>query len=429
MKREEFERLVQHAGMAVPEGIEAYLADIDPQPGGPLVSRAFLRRAAERAGVGEIRLQQLTHALEAIEKDPQLLRLALALREDVHRALIHQRACEYERPLPQCLQGFDREAYSLLFALGCLEHGLKQLEARGLPKEDYEEVCWRMADGQLKRFEKTGDPAIGNYSWDMNFYGCGIFFLDRLYFIPFKWGEPTAYRRHSDGKVVALWPEGAKVRQDGQLDGTNGVHDAQAFTTTWEEDDRAVTAYPVNPVGIIRREPVTLLKAEWTAALKEGDMTLAAHIPGGEGYTPQRWKSSMEQAKAFFDRWFSEVETRGFWSESWLYDPSLYRLLPAEGRIMSVQQQFYNYPTSEGESMAKLEVFGGDDVDLAAVEASTSLQVKLRDSLLKGEHYHTSGMFVLHEDLPRFGQRPYQTDQDIRDYHVQTGGQDAADRA
>lgn len=184
--------------------------------------------------------------------------------------------------------------------------------------------------------------------------------------------------------MLALWPAGSRVRRDGQLDGVNGVKDPMAYETAWEEDERSVTACPVNPAGRIRPSTVTLLKSEWKPALTPGDMTLAVHIPGGEGYTPQRWKSSMEEAKTFFDRWFPEIPTKGFWSESWLYDPTLSRLLPEKGRIMSVQRQFYIYPTMEGEEMIKLEVFGDAHADLDAVEVKTSLQQKLLDSLRRG---------------------------------------------
>ena len=415
MTQQEFELLVLHAGMDVPEGIAEYLADLAPRGDDPLLSDGFLEECARRGGLQEPGLQRLREALSAIRADQKLLRLSCVLRDDVHRALIHQRACGFTRPEPACLNGFSREAYALLFALSCLEQGLGALERRGIMRERYEAVCRRMADKQMDKLQRTGSALIEDYPWDMNFYGCAIFLCDRFYFIPYKWEGPCVYRRTNDGKVLALWPAGSRVRRDGQLDGVNGVKDPMAFETAWEEDEQSVTACPVNPAGRIRPSTVTLPKSEWKPALTPGDMTLAVHIPGGEGYTPQRWKSSMEEAKAFFDRWFPEIPTKGFWSESWLYDPTLSRLLPEEGRIMSVQRQFYIYPTMEGEEMIKLEVFGDAHADLDAVEVKTSLQQKLLDSLRRGEHYHTSGMFVLHVDLRRFGSRPYQTDEDIAD--------------
>ncbi len=413
MTKREFFALVKHAGMAVPEGAEEHLRGAAADENDPLLTDAFLADCARRGGLDDGELARLRGALDQIRSDKQLLRLSCVLRDDAHPAVLYQRACEFVRPEPKCLSGFAREAYALLFALSCLEKGLQALTERGIPKEEFEDVCRRMADRQIEKMSRTGSPAIDDYSWDMNFYACGIFLHDRLYFVPYRWEGPAAYRRVSDGKVTALWPAGSKVRRDGQLDGVNGVHDPQAFATTWA-DYQTITAYPVNPVGVIRQHVITIQKGEWLPALASGDMTLAAHIPGGEGYTPERWKSSMEKARAFFARWFPEIVTAGFWSESWLYDPTLYRLLPKDGRIMSVQRQFYNYPTMEGEAMAKTEVFG--TADIVSVEPKTSLQRNLKESLLRGEHYHTTGMFVLHEDLPRFGEMPYQTEEDVADY-------------
>ena len=416
-----FDRLVRHAGMAVPDGAARYLPDTQPGGTDPLLSDAFLRRAAGRAGLRGQKLDRLFGALRTIRSDRLLMALSTALRDDAHQAVIYQRACEFERPEPACLAGFAREAYALLFALSCLEKGLQALEKRGIPKEEYEEVCFRMADRQLNIYRETGSAVIADYPWDMNFYACGIFFHDRLYFVPYRWEGPVVYRREKDGRTLMLWPAGDRVRRDGQLDGVNGVFDPLAFTTALTEEAMSVTGCPVNPAGVISQGTVTLEKDAWRPALRPGEMTLAAHIPGGEGYTPERWKASMEKAKAFFDRYFPELGTKGFWSESWLYDPTLYRLLPMEGHILSVQRQFYNYPTREGDTMIKLEVFGTEEPDLDSLETTTSLQRKLRDSLKRGERYHTAGMMVLNEDLARFGQMPYQTAEGIREAREQLG--------
>ena len=71
--------------------------------------------------------------------------------------------------------------------------------------------------------------------------------------------------------------------------------------------------------------------------------------------------------------------------------------------------------------MIKLEVFGTEEPDLDSLETTTSLQRKLRDSLKRGERYHTAGMMVLNEDLARFGQMPYQTAEGIREAREQLG--------
>ena len=122
-----FDRLVRHAGMAVPEGAARYLPDIQPGGADPLLSDAFLRRAAGRAGLRGQKLDRLFGALRTIRSDRLLMALSTALRDDAHQAVIYQRACEFERPEPACLAGFAREAYALLFALSCLKKGCRRL--------------------------------------------------------------------------------------------------------------------------------------------------------------------------------------------------------------------------------------------------------------------------------------------------------------
>lgn len=415
MNRSEFESLVLYAKMAVPEGVEDHVSDLPKGISPHLMAPGFFDAALKRQGVPDGKAALLKEALKAIEDDQRLLRLSQALREDAHRALNRQTACDFEEPHPRCLNGFSRDAYPLLFALSCLEHGLEELKKRGIPEEKYLDTVWRMADKQLKLYADTGTVTIADYSWDMNFYCCAIFLMDRFYFTPYRWEGPGAWRC-ACGTVRMLWEPGVCVRADGQLDGVNGIKDPEAFVTVWQEDRVSITANGVNPVGIIRREPLTLMKAQWQQLLAKDDMLLALHIPGGEGYTPERVKRSMLLALEFYDRYFPEIPVKGFWSESWLYDPGLMRVLPLEGRIISVQRQFYNYPTMEGDGMLKLEVFGDEDIPLEDMKTDTGLQKKVVESFKNGVRYHTSGMFVLREDTDRIGTQPYVTEDDIREY-------------
>ncbi len=396
-----------YAGIALPEGVEQYVEGMEMPRQSRLMDPDFFQQALARHDMPAEKASKLREALAQIEADEALLRLSLVLRQDTLMALNRGTACDFQRPEPRCLNGFARDAYAFLYALSCVEPALKLNAARGIPKEQYEYVPWTMADRQLKKYKETGDITVADYSWDMNFYLCAIFLLDRFYFIPFRYGTPEAWRNRATGQVVALWPGDQWIRRDGQLQGVNGVCDEQAFETIWREDASSVTAHPVNPAGTVMREPVTLDKSEWEKVLSEGDYTLALHIPSGEGYTPERLKSSMALALQFYDTYFPSLPIRGFWSESWLYDPGLKALLPKEGNIIRVQEQLYCYPAMEGDDMARLEVFGDKAVDLEAYQPKTRLQKAMATSLLHGIRFHTTGMFVLREDVARVGTSPY----------------------
>jgi hypothetical protein len=189
----------------------------------------------------------------------------------------------------------------------------------------------------------------------------------------------------------------------------NGVTDPEAFTTVREENDRTVRANPVAPEGRILSEPVTLDRKEWVKALGDDDFLLALHIPGGEGYTPERVKHSCETALAFWDRYYPEYHYKGFWSESWLYDPGLKAVLGPDRNIIRVQRQFYCYPTEEGDRMIRLEVLGDEEADYRNRTPRNSLERGMFEVWRNGGRFHTTGMFLLREEVSRIGNDPYMT--------------------
>lgn len=410
MTIERFSELVRHAGPIAPKGVEAYLEDLEPA-GERLLPHELLEQVMADNKLSAAKAQALRDALAVIEADGELVALAQVLCQDMVRALNRCTACELDgQPRPVCLTGFARDAYAFLYALSCVAEGRRSLRRRGVPEKYDADIPERMIRNRLRQYEETGSIRFDDYPWDMNFYCCAIFLMDRFYFIPYRTEYPDMWREKATGRVVGLWPAGAKIRRDGQLDGVNGIHDPDAVTTVWQEDENAVTANPVDPDGTVLPSPVTLRKAAWVKELGEGDYLLALHIPGGEGYTPERVKSSAEMALAFYRRYFPEIPLKGLWSESWLYDAGLVDILGEDSRIVRVQRQFYRYPCMEGDEMHKLEVFGDAHVDLSAFKPASRLQRGLIDAWKAGRRFHTTGMFVLLPEVDKIGSDPYRGD-------------------
>jgi len=407
MTGQRFEELLIRVGNIAPEGLEQYVEDLQVQER-ELLPAVDLKAVLDANGVPEEKQRPLFDALDEINAIPELVELAHIMAKDAVRALNRCSAVEFFQPKPDCLSGFAREAFAFLYTQLCVREGRKALRLRGVPEKYDADIPERMTRKQLAKYVKTGDISFDDYPWDMNFYCCAIFLFDRFYFIPYRWGDaPTVWQNRHTGEVIALWKGGERVRRDGQLDGVNGVHDAQAIITVYEETENAVCANPVSPEGVILEEPIRLSRDSWQQVLTEGDYLLALHIPGGEGYTPERVKSSCELALSFYAQYFPELPMKGFWSESWLYDPGLKALLPADSRIIRVQRQFYCYPTPEGEEMVGLEVFGERHVNPEGAKAETSLQRALIAAWKKGVHFHTTGMFLLSGDVKNVGHDPY----------------------
>ena len=409
MTQERLNELLRVTGNLLPEAMEEHIGDLETDET-ELLPRERLRAVLDENRVPAGKQQPLFRALDAANAVPELVELAHIMAQDAVRGLVRCHAVEFYQPRPECLEGFSREAYAFLYTQLCVLEGRKALRKRGIPAEYDADIPERMTRKQLKKYVETGDISFDDYPWDMNFYCCQIFFLDRFYFIPYRWGDaPTAWRNRETGKVTALWRAGDRVRRDGQIDGTNDVTDPEAFTTVYTETEHEARGNRVLPEGRISPETVTLDRQAWRKALGEDDYLLALHIPGGEGYTPERVRSSCEKALAFYDRYYPEYDYRGFWSESWLYDPGLREILEPDRNIIRVQKQFYCYPTEEGDRMIRLEVLGDENADPRKLTPRNSLERGMFKVWDRGDRFHTTGMFLLREEVGRIGEDPYES--------------------
>ena len=409
MTTERLDELLRITGNIIPEAMEEHISDLEADEK-ELLPRETLLSVLTANHVPAEKQAALLEALEEANKVPELVELAHVMAKDAVRGLVRCHAVEFHQPRPECLTGFAREAYAFLYTQLCVLEGRKALRKRGIPEEYDEDIPERMTRKQLKKYAETGDISFDDYPWDMNFYCCQIFFLDRFYFIPYRWGgSPEAWRNTETGEVTALWHAGVRIRRDGQIDGVNGIHDPEAFTTVFRETNDTVTGNRVLPEGLVSPEVVTLDKKTWRKALGDDDYLLALHIPGGEGYTPERVKSSCEKALAFYDRYYPEYHYIGFWSESWLYDPGLREIVKPDRNIVRVQRQFYCYPVEEGDRMIKLEVLGDENADYRKLTPRNSLERGMFEVWARGDRFHTTGMFLLREEVPLIGKNPYET--------------------
>ena len=403
MTKERLNELLKVTGNIIPEAMEEHIAPLESDSG-QLLPRETLIRVLEDNKVPEDKQKALLDALD------ELVELAHIMAKDAVRGLVRCHAVEFFQPRPDCLSGFAKEAYAFLYTQLCVLEGRKALRERGIPEIYDADIPERMTRKQLKKFVETGDISFDDYPWDMNFYCCQIFFLDRFYFIPYRWGDtPTAWRNSITGEVKAIWRAGDRFRKDGQFDGVNGITDPEAFTTVFTETEDEIRGNPVFPEGIVSQETVTLDKRIWRKALCEDDYLLALHIPGGEGYTTERVRNSCEKALEFYDRYYPEYDYIGFWSESWLYDPGLRAILAPDRNIIRVQKQFYCYPTEEGDRMIRLEVLGDENADHRKLQPRNSLERGMFGVWERGGRFHTTGMFLLREEVPRIGEDPYET--------------------
>ncbi|MCR4587505.1 MAG: hypothetical protein K5682_03750 [Lachnospiraceae bacterium] len=399
----------------------------------------------------------LDGALKAVEADERVLFFSRFFVWDMCSMRNKYDIDNYTELIPACLGKYN-EAYAFLLLLACVPESEKEMIRRGIPRSYYEDIPHRMLRLQLPRYKETGRIDVEDMPWKMNFYTLTIFLLDRFLFIPYQHGERFRLFRHLDtGKVVGLAEAGAAYDAEGQLlswgfpdedewretpaspeerktrDYTDGkpngyyysereAFSGETFTTSLTEEEESITGYYMNPIGYTENKQVTLDKHHYRQVLKEGDWMIALHIPEGEGYTPERMQNSMKLALDFFATYYPELDMKGFWSSSWLYDERL-RFLLGEGRnITNVQDIMFRYSDGEDGSMLYVHLYKDMKNPLEDRVCETSLQKKAREYLMAGKRFKTSGMMILPEEV--YSGKSYYDQSDREDWEklVEAGG-------
>ena len=395
-------------GIELNEELEQFYLEFCENPDTqPLVERKYLDYLAVRFELPEEIRSRMHEALDEIESDEVLHWFSKFLVRDMCAARHRCDLDDYNAMTPTCMKNAD--LYSFLLLIACVPRSIKRLEDLGVPSYFYRDIPYNPMKRQFDKLKKTGVGTVSDFPWDMNFYTCSIFFLDRFYFIPYRLDENIrVYRNRENGQVLTFYAEEMKVRQDGQMDGVNDITDDKAYTITFSDADGKIVGTPVSPVGLFETEKVELNAQEWELVLQQGDILLGTHIPGGPGYEPARLKSSIQWAGDFFDRYFPEIPVKGFGSESWLYDPHLRLLLKEDSKIVRMQDQMYVYPIESGAEMMYTELFGGNEEPTEA-DCHSSLQRKALDRVRSGGQFTACSMFVLREDVNRVGSMVYGT--------------------
>ncbi|MBQ9122087.1 MAG: hypothetical protein IJY10_01185 [Lachnospiraceae bacterium] len=431
----DYRELITYMGMhKLPEGfVEAYEL-YEPDQEKYLIPRDSYEALLAPYEIPSEKKRYLDEALDAIEKDEKVLAFSRFFVWDMCSVRNKYDINLYTELIPNCLGKYN-EAYAFLVLLACVPVAEKEMRLRGIPKEYYEDIPHRMLRDQMRRYIGTGKIDVEDMPWKMNFYTLTIFLLDRFLFIPYQFGDPfTMYRSKLTGKVIGLSDPDLVVDSEGQLVisktedqlqnlskphtgyeyARRNAQGTETFVTTLMETETEVTGYYLNPCGFVENRKVTLLKEEYEVVLKKEDWLIALHIPGGEGYTPERMRNSMKLALEFYHKYYPELDVKGFWSESWLYDKRLSFLIGRGKNITNVQEMLFCYSGGWDGEMLYVHLFREMEAKLEECICTTSLQKNAKKMLLKGGRFCSTGMIVLTEELKK--ETSYITEEDEKSF-------------
>lgn len=417
--------IISYMGMTkLPKGFFEAFEIYEPDDSNTLIDREYYESLLAPYSLSEEKKAFLDNALAAIEADESVLAFSKFFVWDMCSMRNKYDIDNYTELVPSCLGEYN-EAYAFIILLACVPVAEQEMIKRGIPKEYYEDIPHRMLRDQMERYIKTGRIDVEDLPWKMNFYTLQIFLLDRFLFIPYIHGESfTMYRSKKTGKVVAFNDPDCIYDSEGQLKRWGGIDYPEEepkeagedvsdtgfeyakrpakvdrdFVTTLKTEGNILTGQYMNPCGMTENRLVSIDLDEYEKVLDKGDYLIALHIPGGEGYTPERLHSSMALALKFFEKYFPELTMKGFWSSSWLYDKRLEYVIGKNRNIPNVAEYMFRYSDGEDGEMLYIHLFKDMKNKLSTYDCVSSLQKGAREKLLSGERFLTTGMMILKEE-------------------------------
>ncbi len=246
--------------------------------------------------------------------------------------------------------------------------------------------------------------------WVRHYFQGRIFRLGRMeYLLKEMKGIGPVYKHRKSGFIVALAQDGEAFNAEGYCCNTAASCSKDYWTASLKFDSESVVGNPVSPCGFALHQTVRLPQQEWGLVLKEGDTVIDMHIPAGGGMTPERCLQSLQQAVAFFARYFPMRPARAIICLSWILNTQFERALP-DSNLTFFMQNVYLFPVKSSGRDGMFFVFQRDYEDISQAPRDTSLRRTMVEILEKDEKLRSGGMFILAEDVHLFGTQKYRQD-------------------
>jgi hypothetical protein len=386
-----------------------------PEDGVFFLRPDFIHQACQDCGFPEEVEQTAQAVAEHIAASPSLRELAWYLHACVFRAKNRGwQRLDLSAALEKGLPGRARMFYVLLVFSGL--PAMKELHRqRGIPESVTQETLadlklYLNADiDRVYRDELGFSPHM--VFWFLHHLKGELYQLGRLQFqLGSFWYKARAYRRNSDGLVIALSEPGVRYRTDGQV--AEGEEEAETWTATLEVNEDVVVGYPILPTSRAVPKQIALSAAEWRPALLPGDRVVHVHMPPGSPLAFDACGESFRRAAAFFPRYFPDFNYVGFACGSWLLNTWLEELIPPPSNIVRFQREVYLLPIGFHAPTMLMRIFGRVPDDLLQAPRNTKLRRAVLEAVEKGGGLHHAGgaCFLLPEDLD-WGSQVYRRQQ------------------
>ena len=325
-----------------------------------------------------------------------------------HFLLFHQPStralAENAMPAPTAVLGERAPLLHIAVLVSGTEHALQACRDSGVSDRIALDSLHQCGSQMRDHHERYGVYGMRFLGWMRNYFNAMMFRLGRLVFNPNQYSWPfRVYRHRISGELTTLLESGRMYRTDGIADGTNGIHDSDAWMSVLRIRPEYVRGHPALPDARASRERIELPTSEWELLITPGDQMIEVHIPGQSSGGRLAWEECAEsyrQAVEFFARHYQDTTFTCFTCWSWLLDPQLALILSPGSNIVRFQSTFHLLPVVGSDAQCYDLAFGsGAGFDVADHVPKTSLQQAIRDYVLAGNRMRSAAGFMTIEEV------------------------------
>lgn len=291
-------------------------------------------------------------------------------------------------------------AAAVLVRLGCDEAAVAESVATLFTPEDDPARTWLLERCRRRLLETMGDPDAARGDWPQlpaSLGPAGGCFYIHLFLATLA--DTLEYHAGRDVPAEISWATladlGRHTARHRRMTGTSGV-DVPWWMTLHLRGilfELGRLQYVTYRLGAGPEHPRPWMSQSEAAALGEGlrngEHSLAVHIPGGSPLDPTACEASMRKARRFFDRYFPAPTRRVATCSSWLLDDQLATLLPPGSNIVAFGRTFRLVEGwHEGDRDVVNFVFDRLDPPLDELPQRTTLERAVVAHLRSGGHFH-----------------------------------------
>jgi hypothetical protein len=302
--------------------------------------------------------------------------------------------------------------YYLLIGLSIIPRFIETFKKNGIP-EKYGKDCCKWLNGTVYIYKSAHNGYPGHtrqqLHWMRHYLEGKLFRIGRFEYMNQILDErfPTVMRHKHDGQIIALCNSGWGLDKNGfRLYYDQDITEA-AFVTELQETESEIIGTPISPCGYaLNSETVRLCLSEWEKVLAPGDFAPGIHIPGGGKMNLETCGESFNEAIDFYKRYFPDKEAKAFVCGSWIFNTDFEEELP-ESNLAKLMQELYLFPMQSSGIDGLFFIFGKSDGDYKDYPRDNSVRRAMMNIIDSGKRLKVGGMFILTDDLDKFGTQQY----------------------